>query len=88
MNAKENLEILAKHIWKSGELKKGEGCLMSSDYYFGYNDDPIIDEYHVTHYDRQWEEQGKYVKINLYEAEAFGAAIITGPPKHTFIVEV
>jgi hypothetical protein len=88
MNAKENLEILAKNIWKSGELKKGEGCLMSSDFHFGYNDDPIIDEYHVTHYDRQWEEQGKSVRINLYEGDAFGAAEIKSPPKESFVINV
>jgi hypothetical protein len=93
MKAKENLERLAGHIWKRGEIKNGEGCLVPSDFTWNQNPDrlfdaPIIDEYHVTHYDRQWEERGKSVRINLYEADAFGAAIIAGPPKHTFILEV
>jgi hypothetical protein len=89
----ENFERLARHIWKRGELKNREGCLVPSGYTWNQNpdrlfDDPIIDEYRVTHYDRQWEELGKYVRINIYEAEAFGAAEITGEPKKSFIVEV
>ncbi len=38
------------------------------------NDDAIIDEYDVTHYDRHWVEPGKSVKLKFYRAEAFGAS--------------
>ncbi|NCU32608.1 MAG: hypothetical protein EOM23_06710 [Candidatus Moranbacteria bacterium] len=84
----ENLEKLARQIWDHGQIKNGAGCLMPSEFHFGDNDDPIIDTYDVTHYDRQWKETGKYVTINLYKAECFGACQKEGELKHSFVVEV
>ncbi len=74
MTIEENLKILARNIFNYGTLSNGDGCLQPSDFHRGHNDDPIINEYNVTHYDRIWEELGKSVRLRFYRAEAFGAS--------------
>ncbi len=74
MTIDENLNKLASNIFKHGTLENGDGCLQPSCYTTGENDDAIIDEYDVTHYDRHWVEPGKSVKLKFYRAEAFGAS--------------
>ena len=74
MTIEENIFILAKMVFTTGTINNGNGCLQPSDFHRGHNDDAIIDAYDVTHYDREWVEAGKSIRLKFYKAEAFGAS--------------
>jgi len=78
MNKEEAIKTIVDTIWKHGERIV---CLTPSDL-FGhseYNDasDYLIDECNLSHIGLSWQENGKKVRVKLYNAEALGAAIIT-----------
>lgn len=81
MNVDDALRIIADNIWTNGEIKGGDGCLIPVGYQFGQLSDfnrastVLYEEYKATHYSRTWVEKGTIVQIDLYKADAFGAAI-------------
>lgn len=92
MDKMQAVKYLADRIVLRGEVTDGNGCLCPSDVLeqsnpFHQASDALFEAYGATHYSRTWEEFPTSVKIELFAAEAFGAA---GNEKlvHTEVVEL
>lgn len=92
MDKMQAVKYLAERIMARGEIKDGNGCLCPSDALestsqFHQVSDKLFEEFGATHYSRTWEQFPTSVKIELFAADAFGAA---GNEKlvHTEVVEL
>lgn len=95
MTIQEALKVLAGFIWDKGASSHmGSGCIDPD--MIGVTDAPVaqayialVEAFDATHYDRMWEDRGKSVRINLYCAEDYGAAIVTKEMRvHSEVVQV
>lgn len=80
MTSKIAIKKLAEAIFEFGELENGDGCLCPSVYVDMENRsggnviaDVLYEKFHATHFSRVWQVKGKFVRIQLWKREAFGA---------------
>jgi hypothetical protein len=95
MTPEKALQKLADGIWDSGEISSGNGCLVPSEYIAEENrdeensiSDALYKKYGATHFSRVWQLKGKFVRIQLWKREAFGACLDYGDIIHTETIKV
>lgn len=83
MTPKEALQKLAEGIFKHGEIGSGDGCFLPSIYApidrkdseFVQISDALYEQFKATHFSRVWQVKGKFVKIDLWHGDGFGACL-------------
>lgn len=80
MQSKTAIKKLVGSIWKHGELGNGNGCLSPSTFAkfrlrseYNFVSDVLHSKYGATHFSRVWQIKGKFVRIQLWKREGFGA---------------
>lgn len=96
MSLDEAKQLLAKQIYRIGEVKNGYGCLVPSCYAnvdLGNEDysnmsDALNETYGATHFDLSWTNDRKSIKVVLYCSDGFGAVLDCGPVVYEYVLEV
>jgi hypothetical protein len=91
MTFEEAIKVISKRIYKNGEVTNGDGCLVprnyaNSTYEFNIASSVIHDKTQATHYNLEWMNDNKNIKVTLFENEAFGASAEPMTPRGEYIL--